>query len=377
MNSFGKSLILTTFGESHGVGIGGVLDGFPSAFKLDLDKVRDFLDKRRPGSGALVSTRQEFDRVTFLSGLLEDGTTTGAPIAFFIGNEDPDAHAYKSLERLFRPAHADFTYFSKYKLSPQPGGGRASARETVARCVGGAIASQLLASIGIGIHSFVSELGRLSLDKPYRNKEDFLQSFGGFEAIYEHQSRCPSSFLDEKITSEIAQIRLRGDSLGGVVSTIVDGLPAGVGEPIYDKLSARLGYAMLSINASKGFEIGEGFGITSMRGSEANDAMTLGNNGEITFCSNHSGGILGGISTGQDLFFRVAFKPTPTIARNQATVTIDNREATIASKGRHDPAVVIRAVPVVEAMTALVLADFILQMRRDIPLEKTPYDSLS
>lgn len=355
MNQFGIKLRLTTFGESHGKGVGGVLDGFPSSFPLDLERVQEFLSYRRPGFSSLVSTRRERDEVEFLSGLLEDGTTTGAPIAFFVPNTDVDSSAYEEIQTLFRPSHADFTYFIKYKLKPQPGGGRSSARETAVRCIAGAIALQWLAKKGIKIYSYVSQVGNISLD------EDTITEQALHE-IYSYPTRCPSHSCDEKIQQTLQQIAKEGDSLGGVVSTRVKNMPTGIGEPLYDKLSSRLGYAMLSINATKGFEIGDGFSIASMRGSEANDAMELGPDGEILFNSNHAGGILGGISTGQDLTFRVAFKPTPSISLPQHTVSIDRENTTIQTIGRHDPAVVIRAVPVVEAMTALVLTDFLLQM---------------
>lgn len=355
MNQFGISLRLTTFGESHGVGVGGVLDGFPSSFRMDMEQIQHFLARRRPGTSRLVSPRKEMDKVQFLSGLLEDGTTTGSPIAFFIPNTDADPTAYEEIKRIFRPAHADFTYFMKYKLQPQPGGGRSSARETAARCVAGAIAMQWLATKGVKIYSYVSQVGKIALEESCLTEEDLQQ-------IYNYPSRCPAQRYDHRIQETLSQVAEEGDSLGGIVSTRVKGLPAGVGEPLYDKLSARLAYAMLSINATKGFEIGDGFSITTKRASEANDAMQINDRGEVSFCSNHAGGILGGISTGQDLFFRVAFKPTPTISRTQHTISVSRENAFIQAKGRHDPAVVIRAVPVVESMTALVLADFLLQM---------------
>lgn len=355
MNHFGNSLTLTTFGESHGIGVGGVLDGFPPAFKLDLDKIQEFVSLRRPGSVSFVSPRREKDTIEFLSGLLDDGTTTGAPIAFFIKNEDIDSSSYEVHSDLFRPSHADFTYYVKYHLMPQPGGGRASARETAVRCVAGAIASQWLAAKGLSIYSYVCQVGPIVL-------EDSTLTLADLQQTYQYASRCPHKAIDLEIQSAIKAIREEGDSLGGVISTRVINVPKGLGEPLYDKLSARLSFAMLSINAVKGFEVGDGFALASMRGSEANDEMEIDSMGNIRFRSNHAGGILGGISTGADLFFRVAFKPTPTISHKQHTISLEHHNAYIEGKGRHDPAVVIRAVPVVEAMTALVLADFLLQV---------------
>lgn len=360
MNQFGRILRLTTYGESHGKVIGGVIDGFPPGFEMDLASVQAFVNKRRPGQNELVTPRSEADSIEFLSGLLPDGKTTGAPIGFFVRNSDVQSDAYQSHSETFRPSHADFTYFIKYGITPQPGGGRASARETVARCVAGAMAKQWLQAKGVTIYSFLSELADLKLEESSLTEETLAST-------YSYPSYCPSEDMDLAIGKAIGLAKQRGDSLGGIVSVLVKGLPAGVGEPIYDKLSARLAYAMLSINAAKGFEIGDGFAITKLRGSQANDPITLNAEGQVAFESNHTGGILGGISTGQDIRFRVAFKPTPTISQPQKSITIDNHPTTITAKGRHDPALVIRAVPVVDAMTALVLMDQMLQLRMPLP----------
>lgn len=357
MNSFGKVLTLTTFGESHGSCIGGVLDGFPAGVCIDLDEVQQFVSYRAPACNPLGTRRNEPDTVNFLSGLLADNTTTGAPIAFIIHNKDANSHAYEALKKLFRPAHADYTYFAKYNIEPQPGGGRASARETAVRCVAGGIVRQWLKQRGVYIYPYISQVGPITLPHPLADMQQLTR-------VYDFASRCPIAEYDRKISKAIEQVRTEGDSLGGTISCLVKGVPAGVGEPLYDKLSARLAYAMLSVNAVKGFEVGDGFAMATMRGSEANDPMFIDEATQsVTFATNHTGGILGGISTGQDLFFRVAFKPTPTVAKKQNTITCNNEQTTIQALGRHDPAVVIRAVPVVEAMAALVIADLILQQK--------------
>lgn len=353
MNSFGRILRFTTFGESHGRGIGGILDGFPAGFQLDIAAIQAFLDKRRPNLSKIVSQRNESDEVNFLSGLLDGNTSTGAPIAFFIANRDAQSKDYEALKEVFRPSHADYTYFAKYGLSPQPGGGRASARETVARCVAGAISLQWLESKGIRIYPFVKRIGKIALSEKELVKDSYQNA-------YSFETRCPDSEKGKAIKESVLQAAQEGNSLGGIVSCIIEGVPAGVGEPIYDKLSARLAYAMLSVNAVKAFEIGDGFALATMCGSEANDGMRMEKDNEVIFESNHSGGILGGISTGQDIFFSVTFKPTPTISVKQRAITVEQKEILLSAQGRHDPTVVIRAVPVVQAMAALVVADFML-----------------
>lgn len=350
MNTFGNNVRLTTFGESHGFCVGGVLDGLPAGLPIDKDAVKRFMEHRKPGNSTLTSERNEKDEVSFLSGLTEASVTTGAPIAFLIENRDVRSADYTKLQGLFRPGHADYTYFAKYGLRPLPGGGRSSARETAVRCVAGAIASQWLARYGIRIMPFVCQIGDISVSPDERLEP---------ERAYEFATRCPNPSADQRMAQLIESVRAEGNSIGGCVACIVEGVPEGWGEPIYNKLSARLSYAMMSINGAKGFETGDGFALASMRGSEANDAMEPDNNGKPRFLSNHSGGILGGISTGQPLFFKIAFKPTPTIHMAQRTITTDGKPTTFIASGRHDPCIALRATAVVEAMTALVLADFL------------------
>lgn len=332
MNSFGTYFRLTTFGESHGPAIGGVIDGCPAGWKLDVELVQHELDLRRPGASTLTSARREADRVEFLSGLLEDGTVLGSPIAFLIRNTDSRSKDYEALRHVFRPGHADFTYQMKYGVRDHRGGGRSSARETASRVVGGAVALQWLRSVkpDIAVEAALSQVGKVRVTSP------------------------------EDIRKEIERVRALGDSVGGVVSGVISGLPVGIGEPVGDKLQARLAGAMMSINAAKGFEYGDGFAAAEMLGSEANDPMRRGPNGEPLFMSNHAGGILGGISTGEPVTFRVAFKPTPSIARLQQTLTDDFEETELRVGGRHDPCVALRAVPVVKAMAALTIADLMI-----------------
>lgn len=362
MNSFGRILRLTTFGESHGVALGGVLDGCPAGLKLDFNEIEQILQYRRPGSSDLVSSRNEEDKVEWLSGLLSDGTTMGTPIGFIIHNKDAHSKDYQGMEHLFRPSHADYTYYHKYHIPPQPGGGRSSARETVIRCVGGAIALQLLRTIGgIEILPYICSVGEESLRPEERATMDIRTTFS-------FPSRCPHPEADRRIATYLERVRQQKDSVGGVIECVVRGIPIGFGSPLYDKLSARLAYAMLSINAAKGFEIGDGFSIASHRGSEVNDTMYCDAMGQTHFTSNHNGGIQGGISNGEELFFSVAFKPTPTIGVPQNSVTITGEPNILEAKGRHDPCVALRAVAVVQAMTALVLADEYMITRATAPL---------
>ncbi len=351
MNSFGRLFRLTTFGESHGTAIGGVLDGCPSGIKIDLEEVQRFLSYRRPGTSSLVSPRREEDRVTFLSGLLPDNTTTGHPIGFIIHNEDARGQDYSSLSTLYRPSHADYTYHRKYGIPPQSGGGRASARETAVRCVAGAIALQMLRrKYNIEIYPYIYSIGEEQL------KEEEIP-FLSLEKSYSFRSRCPHPEADKRLSRHLLTCATQGDSIGGIVECLIKGTPMGWGSPLYDKLHARLAYAMLSINAVKGIEFGDGFALARSRGSQVNDAMGVDDAGKVYFKSNHSGGIQGGIATGEVISFRVAFKPTPTIGIEQESVTIDGKETIVKGKGRHDPCVAIRGVSVVHAMTALVLAD--------------------
>ena len=350
MNTLGKLLSLTTFGESHGPAIGGVLDGFPSGITVDTDYVRECMQRRRPGQSTVTTARQEQDEVEFLSGLL-DGISTGAPIAFIIRNTDHHSSDYDELKDLFRPSHADYAWEQRYGIRDWRGGGRSSARVTAPICVAGALASLAFRKLlpGLEIKAFTSQIGPYSTDPA----NDMYYTSAMTEC---NPVRCPDQELAAKMEEYIQGLRKEQDSTGGCVTCIVNGLPAGIGNPVFDKLEASLAKAMLGINACKGFEYGDGFLSASQLGSQHNDAFRI-EEGRITTASNHSGGIQGGISNGQPIRFRVAFKPTPTIGQEQQTVTRDGLETTMAAKGRHDPCVVPRAVPVVEALTALVILD--------------------
>ena len=353
MNTLGKLLSLTTFGESHGPAIGGVLDGFPAGITVDFDYVRQCMQRRRPGQSTVTTGRQEHDEVEFLSGLL-DGVSTGAPIAFIIRNTDQHSSDYDELKDLYRPSHADYAWEQRYGLRDWRGGGRSSARITAPICVAGALSMLAFKKLlpQLQINAFTSQIGPYSTDPA--NDLDYTT-----QMIEASPVRCPDRQLATKMEEYIHELRKEQDSTGGCVTCIVRGLPAGIGNPVFDKLEASLAAAMLGINAAKGFEYGDGFGSASQRGSEHNDAFHM-EGGKITTLTNHSGGIQGGISNGQPVRFRVAFKPTPTIGREQQTVTRDGQNTTIAAKGRHDPCVVPRAVPVVEALTAITLLDQML-----------------
>lgn len=344
-NSFGKVFRISTFGESHGSAIGGTIDGCPAGLSLDLEWIQNQLDRRKPGQSKISSQRKESDLVQFQSGIFE-GKTTGTPIGFIIKNEDAKSKDYSHLENTYRPSHADFTYEQKYGTRDFRGGGRASARETACRVVAGAIAQQFLGSIHI--QGYVSQVGQLKLDKDYTNLDLSLAE--------ENIVRCPDPNVAQEFIEHIDAIRKEGDTIGGVVSCVIKNMPIGLGEPVFDKLQADLGKAMLSINAVKGFEYGSGFAGAGMKGSAHNDIITEGGK----TLSNHSGGIQGGISNGEDVYFRVAFKPVATIMQDQVSVDKNGNETVVKGKGRHDPCVVPRAVPIVEAMAALVLADHLL-----------------
>jgi len=346
-NSFGKVLKLSSFGESHGPAIGGVLEGFPAGVEIDLDYVQSQLDRRRPGQSRISTQRKESDTLQVLSGVFE-GKSTGMPIAFIIPNDDARSKDYSHLKENYRPSHADKTYQEKYGHRDYRGGGRSSARETAVRVAAGALAQQILP--GIQIQAYVSGVGLEEI--PSQKKLDL-------NTVDDHLTRCPDPESASRFEAAILQARKDGDSLGGVISCRVQGSPSGLGEPVYDRLPAALAHAMLSINATKGFEIGEGFAAAKMRGSEHNDAYSQ--SGQRL--SNHAGGTEGGISTGEEIFFRVAFKPVATIMRDQTGQSTDGEAVNIKGKGRHDPCVVPRAVPIVEAMTALVLADYYLLNR--------------
>lgn len=345
MNTFGRFFRLTTFGESHGLAIGGIIDGCPAGIKLDFEVIQKELDRRKPGQSKITTQRKESDTVQFLSGIL-DGATTGAPIGFMIPNENQKSKDYDHISDSFRPSHADYTYFKKYGLRDVGGGGRSSARETANWVVGGAVAKQILKEIKI--NAFVSSVGDLFLEKPYQSLD--------FSKIESNIVRCPDEEVAEKMIEKIKSVRKEGDTIGGTVTCVIQNVPVGLGEPVFDKLHARLGQAMLSINAVKGFEYGSGFCGAKMRGSDHNDLF----NPDGTTKTNLSGGIQGGISNGMDIYFRVAFKPVSTLMQNQQTINTKGEIVEIEGKGRHDPCVVPRAVPIVEAMAAMVLADFVL-----------------
>lgn len=350
MNTLGKLLSLTTFGESHGPAIGGVLDGFPSGIAIDYDFVRQFMQRRRPGQSTVTTGRQEKDEVEFLSGLL-DGVSTGAPIAFIIRNTDQHSSDYDELKDLFRPSHADYSWEQRYGLRDWRGGGRSSARVTAPICVAGALALLAFRKLlpEMEIKAFTSQIGPYSTDPT--NDMYYTSAMAESNSV-----RCPDPELAARMEDYIHGLREEQDSTGGCVTCIVTGVPAGIGNPVFDKLEASLAGAMLGINAAKGFEYGDGFMSASQLGSQHNDSFRM-DDGRITVSTNHSGGIQGGISNGQPIRFRVAFKPTPTIGRQQFTVTRDGQETVMTAKGRHDPCVVPRAVPVVESLTALVLLD--------------------
>ncbi len=352
-NSFGKLFTLTTFGESHGVGIGGIIDGCPAGLTIDLTFIQQELDRRKPGQSHLVSQRKESDTINILSGIFE-GKSTGAPIAFFIKNEDEKPKDYEHLKDTFRPSHADYTYEAKYGLRDYRGGGRSSARETAARVTGGAIAKLLLQQAGVDIKAYVAQVGMVKLQKEY-TALDLTQ-------IENTPIRCPDAATAQQMIKLIEDTRKAGDTVGGTITCVLKNVPIGLGEPVFDKLHADLGKAMLSINAVKGFEYGSGFEGTHLKGSEHNDIFVATDTG-IQTRTNHSGGIQGGISNGEDIYFNVAFKPVATIMQEQDSVTADGEAVKLAGKGRHDPCVLPRAVPIVEAMAALVLADHLLRAK--------------
>ena len=350
-NSFGKIFRITTFGESHGRGIGVVIDGCPAGLSFDLDFVQSEMDRRRPGQSAIVTQRRESDTVQVLSGLFE-GTTTGTPLMMLIPNADQRSRDYSHIADKFRPSHADFTYQQKYGTRDYRGGGRSSARETAARVAAGAVAKLLLRMRGVEVQAYVSQVGDLKLKRNYTELNLSLT-----EA---NPVRCPDLDAAARMESLIKRVRKAGDTIGGVVSCVATGVPAGWGEPAFDKLHADLGKATLSINACKGFEYGSGFEGVSMRGSEHNDRfVNTGTHIETT--TNYSGGVQGGISNGMDIYFRAAFKPVATIVQGQESVNEAGESVEVTGKGRHDPCVVPRAVPIVEAMAALVLADHYLR----------------
>lgn len=352
-NSFGKVFVIHTFGESHGTAIGVVIDGCPAGVSVEASDIQAELDRRRPGQSRLTSPRKESDTVQILSGIFE-GKTLGTPIALLIPNENQHSEDYDHLKHAFRPSHADFTYEKKYGIRDHRGGGRSSARETAARVAAGAVAKKILAHFQIRITAFVAQVGDISVSKDRKNLNlDLIES----TAV-----RCPDPEIAQKMIARIEEIRNQKDTIGGRISCLCSGVPAGLGEPVFDKLHADLGKAMLSINAVKGFQIGSGYDSLGMTGSQHNDEFE-NLNGEIRTRTNHSGGIQGGISNGEEIWFDVAFKPVATLMKDQNSVDLDGNPIVLEGKGRHDPCVLPRAVPIVEAMAALVLVDFLLRNR--------------
>ncbi|TPE44736.1 chorismate synthase [Pontibacter mangrovi] len=353
-NSYGTLFRITTFGESHGAAVGVIVDGCPAGLEISMEEIQHALDRRRPGQSDITTPRKEEDKVTVLSGIFE-GKTTGTPIAMVVNNKDQHSHDYSHIQHAFRPSHADYTYTAKYGNRDYRGGGRSSARETVARVAAGALAAKLLQHHGISVQSYVSQVGSVKLRKPY-NKLDLSQ-------IDSNKVRCPDGKIAARMIGVVEEARDSLDTIGGVVSCVIKGVPAGLGEPVFDKLHAELGKAMLSINAVKGFEYGSGFEGVKLRGSEHNDQFYTDEEGHIRTRTNNSGGIQGGISNGQDIYFNVAFKPVATILQPQTTINDAGEEITLKGKGRHDPCVLPRAVPIVDAMAALVIADFLLRQK--------------
>ena len=355
-NTFGNLFTLTTFGESHGEAVGGVIDGMPAGIDIDIDFIQQELNRRRPGQSSITTSRQEADKVELLSGVFE-GKSTGCPIGFIVRNTNQHSQDYENLRCLFRPSHADFTYEQKYGVRDHRGGGRSSARITISRCVGGALAKLVLKQLGISVQAYTSQVGPIALERDYR-LYDLSQTEN-------NAVRCPDAEKAKEMEALITQMKQEGDTIGGVITCVIKGCPAGLGEPESGKLHAALGSAMLSINAVKGFEYGEGFDGVTQRGSEQNDEFipsptTPGGKPLLETKTNHSGGIQGGISNGQDIYFRVAFKPVATLLREQHTADIEGKAATLTARGRHDPCVLPRAVPVVEAMAAMTILDYLL-----------------
>ena len=347
MNTFGNIFRLTTFGESHGEAIGGVIDGMPAGIDIDLAFIQSELNRRRPGQSKITTSRQESDQVELLSGVFE-GKSTGCPIGFIVRNTNQHSQDYENMRNLFRPSHADYTYYQKYGIRDHRGGGRSSARITISRCVGGALAKLVLKQLGISVQAYTSQVGHIALERDYH-----LYDLSQTET---NAVRCPDQEKAAQMEDLITKLKAEGDTIGGIITCVIKGCPAGLGEPEFGKLHAALGAAMLSINAVKGFEYGEGFEGVTARGSEQNDIFRSVN-GSVTTDTNHSGGIQGGISNGQDIYFRVAFKPVATILSEQKTIDTEGNPTRFTAKGRHDPCVLPRAVPVVEAMAAMTVLD--------------------
>ena len=346
-NTYGNIFTLTSFGESHGEAVGGVVDGMPAGIDIDLDFIQSELDRRRPGQSAITTSRKEADKVELLSGVFE-GKSTGCPIGFVVRNTNQHSQDYENMRNVFRPSHADYTYTTKYGERDHRGGGRSSARITISRCVAGALAKSALRQIGVSVTAYTSQVGDISIDPDYRHHD--------FSKIETTAVRCPDLEAAAKMEKLIAEVKGQGDTIGGIITCVIKGCPVGLGEPEFGKLHAALGSAMLGINAVKGFEYGAGFACVNRRGSELNDVFTEG----FHTATNNSGGIQGGISNGEDIYFRVAFKPVATLLMEQQTVDKDGNPTTLTARGRHDPCVLPRAVPIVEAMAAMTILDYYL-----------------
>lgn len=349
-NTFGNIFTLTTFGESHGPAIGGVVDGMPPGIDIDMEFIQSELNRRRPGQSKITTSRNEADQVELLSGVFE-GKSTGCPIGFIVRNTNQHSNDYENMRDVFRPSHADYTYYNKYGIRDHRGGGRSSARITISRCVGGALAKLALRQMGINITAYTSQVGDIAVSHDYSTLD--------FNEIERNPVRCPDPDKAQEMEQLITEVKAEGDTIGGIITCVVKGCPVGIGEPEFGKLQAMLGAAMLGINAAKGFEYGEGFGCVTSRGSQQNDIFTSNNN-KVSTLTNHSGGIQGGISNGEDIYFRVAFKPVATILQEQPTVDKNGNRTSLCVHGRHDPCVLPRAVPVVEAMAAMTILDNIM-----------------
>lgn len=347
MNKFGTLFTLTSFGESHGVAIGGVIDGMPAGIAVDMDFIQRELDRRKPGQSSIVTQRKESDKVEILSGVFE-GVTTGTSIGFVVYNTNMRSKDYENLRNIYRPSHADYTYSQHYGVRDHRGGGRSSARETIARVVAGAFAKLALKELGVNVTAYTSQVGNIELDRDYKRYD--------FSLIETNAVRCPDVEAAERMSELIAEVKREGDTIGGVITCVASGVPAGWGEPVFDKLHAKIGNAMLGINAVKGFEYGMGFAGVANRGSQMNDVFVC-DNGNVSTMTNNSGGIQGGVSNGEDIYFRVAFKPVATLLQPIDTIDVEGNKISVTAEGRHDPCVLPRAVPVVEAMAAMVLLD--------------------
>lgn len=352
-NTIGKNFRLMSFGESHGVAVGGVIEGCPPGVEISVEEIQNELNRRKPGQSDVSTPRKEDDEVEILSGIFE-GKSTGMPIGFMVRNHNQNSKDYNHLKDLYRPSHADYTWEKKYGIRDYRGGGRSSAREHIARVVAGAVAKQVLAGYGISIRAYTSQVGTVILPWSYREID--------LDKTEDNIVRCPDAETADKMIALIREVRDEGDSIGGVVSCVIKGMPVGLGEPVFDRFQSRLAHAMLSINATKGFEYGTGFEAASMRGSEHNDPFVM-KEGNIRTETNRSGGIQGGVTNGEDVYFRVAFKPVATIMKRQDTVSREGEEVELEAHGRHDPCVIPRAVPVVEAMAAVVVLDMLLEDR--------------